>query len=69
MHPQRELLKEKGYVLVRECEFVEDFWINPKYISKEQYERFVYINLKDRKEIHFWEYCKNINHDFTKFYI
>jgi hypothetical protein len=69
MLPQRELLKEKGYVLVRQCDYVEDFWINPKYIKLKQYEKFIYTNYKDQVERHFWKYCNDINLNFTKFYI
>jgi hypothetical protein len=66
--PQRKLLKEKGYVLVRRCDIIEDFWINPKYIIPEQYNKFIYTNEIGQPEIHFWKYCKNINYDFTKLY-
>lgn len=67
--PQRELLIDKGYVLVRRCEIIEDFWINPKYVAPEQYTKFVYANDIGNRELHFWEYCKSINYDFTKLYI
>jgi hypothetical protein len=70
MIPQRELLKSKGYVLVRQCDIIEDFWINPKYIKKEQYEKFTYTNTSDlQKEKHFWKHCNQIGYDFTKLYI
>jgi hypothetical protein len=69
MIPQRELLKSKGYILVRQCDMIEDFWINPKYIEEKIYSKFVYSNTVDKKELHFWEHCKNINYDFTKLYI
>ena len=41
---QRGLLKEKGYILVKECEVIEDFWINPKYINEDQYEMLIQFN-------------------------
>lgn len=69
MIPQRELLKDKGYILVRQCDIIEDFWINPKYIKEEMYSKFIYTNSVGEKEIHFWEYCKNINYDFTQLYL
>lgn len=76
MKPQRELLKEYGYVLVRQCDIIEDFWVNPKYISKEQYTPFIHCNTMDQyiingdnKNTHFWKQCVDINHDFTKYYI
>jgi hypothetical protein len=71
MIPQRQLLKQYGYVLVRQCDIIEDFWINPKYIKEEQYKSFIYINTTDYvpgSEKHFWKHCTEINHDFTKFY-
>jgi hypothetical protein len=68
MLPQRELLLSKGYVLVRPCDYIEDFWINPNYVSIEDKEQFFYQNTTDKKEIHFWEHCKNIKFDFTSFY-
>jgi hypothetical protein len=74
--PTRLLMQQYGYVLVRECNIIEDFWINPNYISKDQYEKFIHvIDIKelgksdDNKDTHFWKYCSDINHDFTKFYI
>lgn len=69
MIPQRELLKSKGYILVRQCDYIEDFWINPKYVTKESYEKFIYSNTTDKREIHFWEHCYNINYNFTNLYI
>lgn len=46
--PQRKLLKEKGYILL--CsdvshkdypnDYYEDWWINPKFFEKEQYEKW-----------------------------
>jgi hypothetical protein len=70
MIPQRELLKSKGYVLVRQCDIIEDFWINPKYINLDTYEKFIYTNSKDlSKELHFWNHCKNIDYNFTKLYL
>lgn len=69
MIPQRELLKSKGYVLVRQCDIIEDFWINPKFVTENQYSKFVYSNITNQEEIHFWKHCNRINYDFTKFYI
>ena len=42
--PQREFLKERGYVLVKECEQIEDFWINPNYINEDQYKMLIQFN-------------------------
>jgi hypothetical protein len=74
--PTRLLMQQYGYVLVRECNIIEDFWVNPNYISKTQYEKFIHtIDIKelwksdDNKDTHFWKYCSDINYDFTKFYI
>ena len=69
MIPQRELLISLGYKLIRQCDYIEDFWINPKYITNEMCEKFTYTNTKDKREIHFWEHCYNMNYDFTKLYI
>lgn len=69
MIPQRALLSSAGYKMVRQCDIIEDFWINPKYINEESYSKFIYKNEIGKKELHFWEYCKNINYDFTKLYI
>jgi hypothetical protein len=69
MIPQRELLKSKGYKLIRQCDIIEDFWINPKYIKDNVCDKFIYANTLDKREIHFWEHCNNINYDFTKLYI
>jgi hypothetical protein len=72
MEPQRKLMKEYGYFLVRQCDIIEDFWINPKYIEINQYKDFIYTNTTDSKpgeEKHFWKHCVEINYDFTKFYI
>jgi hypothetical protein len=71
MIPQRQLLKQQGYILVRQCDIIEDFWINPKYIKEEQYKSFIYINTTDYtpgSEKHFWKHCQEINYDFTKLY-
>jgi hypothetical protein len=67
MIPQRNLLESMGYVLVRKCDVIEDFWINPKYVSENLYSKFIYSN-ENGKERHFWEYCKEINYNFTKYY-
>lgn len=76
MKPQRVLMKKHGYTLVKQCDIIEDFWVNPKYISKEQYENFLHhITLdqlglsKDNMDTHFWKQCSNINYDFSKLYI
>jgi hypothetical protein len=42
--PQRELLTSLGYILVKDCDIIEDFWINPKYIDEDQYEMLIYKN-------------------------
>lgn len=68
MIPQRKLLTDRGYILVRQCDIIEDFWINPKYITKEQYLKFQYSNKIGEEEIHFWKHCNRINYDFTKLY-
>ena len=69
MLPQRKLLIDAGYKMVKKCDIIEDFWINPKHIKKENYEFFAYENTHDlSKEKHFWQHCKNIGYDFTKFY-
>ena len=65
--PQREFLTDKGYVLVRKCEVIEDFWINPKYINKEQYEILIQHNTGD-PEIHPWRFLKGLEYDWTHFY-
>jgi hypothetical protein len=71
MIPQRDLLLSKGYVLVKHDNTIEDFWINPKYVSKEKYERFIYTNSSiqwadDSK--HFWEHLISIKQDFFHLY-
>jgi hypothetical protein len=53
-NPQREYLKEKGYVLL--CSDIsnleggifpfEDWWINPNYFEKEEYEKWMFDNQK-----------------------
>lgn len=42
--PQREFLTSLGYVLVKDCDIIEDFWVNPKYINKDRYEILTYKN-------------------------
>ena len=73
--PQRELMRKHGYILVRQCDIIEDFWINPKYVSKEQYEKFLYhVTLdqfglsEDNMDTHFWKQCSDMGYDFTKLY-
>jgi hypothetical protein len=75
MNPQRELMKNLGYILVRQCDIIEDFWINPKYISKEIYTKFIhhhtidqFVPNTDNMNTHFWKYCSDINYDFEKLY-
>lgn len=65
--PQREFLTDKGYVLVKKCEFIEDFWINPKYINEDQYQILIQDNCGE-EEIHPWRFLKSINYDWTHFY-
>jgi hypothetical protein len=67
MIPQREFLTSQGYTLVRKCDVIEDFWINPKYIEKEQYEMLITYN-DGNPEIHPWKYLKGIEYDWTHFY-
>ena len=68
MIPQRNFLINKGYVLARKCDYIEDFWINPKYVSAEDKKEFFYDNDKDKVEIHFWEHCNKIDFDFFSLY-
>jgi len=65
--PQREFLTEQGYTLVRKCEWIEDFWINPKYIDKEQYEILIQDN-SGPKEIQPRQFLKDIEYDYDHFY-
>ena len=66
-------LLEKGgtfsmiFGFVRKCEVIEDFWINPKYINKEQYEILIQHNTGD-PEIHPWRFLKGLEYDWTHFY-
>ena len=66
--PQRNFLQEKGYVLVKQCEWIEDFWINPKYISENKYEILKQVNSRDGEEVHPWDHLKNKGYDWTHFY-
>ena len=62
-----EFLTDKGYVLVKKCEFIEDFWINPKYITNEnQYKILTQYNVGE--EIHPWTFLKSVEYDWTHFY-
>ena len=65
--PQREFLTEMGYVLVKKCEWIEDFWINPKYINLDQYEILIQENTKD-VEITPAQFLKEKDYDWTHFY-
>lgn len=65
--PQREFLLERGYVLVRKCEWIEDFWINPKYVNKEQYEILIQDN-SGPTEIHPWKFLNSVGYDWMHFY-
>jgi len=65
--PQREFLTDKGYTLVRKCEFIEDFWINPKYINEDQYQILIQDN-SGETEIHPWKFLKSVEYDWTHFY-
>jgi len=65
--PQREFLTEKGYILVKKCEWIEDFWINPKYINKEQYEILIQDN-SGEIEIHPWMFLNSVGYDWSHFY-
>jgi hypothetical protein len=66
--PQRKFLQEKGYILVRQCEWIEDFWINPKYISEDKYEILKQVNSRDGVEVHAWTHLKSKGYDWTHFY-
>lgn len=72
--PQRKLLSSLGYILVKDCHVIEDFWINPKYISKDQYEILIHTNeAKDYGHtigvsIRPYEHFIKNNYDWTHFY-
>ena len=66
--PQREFLKERGYVLVKECEVIEDFWINPNYISPEQYELIVQFNYPGSRQCPPQNFLKAKKYDWSHFY-
>ena len=59
---QRKFLTDEGYILVVKDDFCEDWWINPKYIKKEQYEKFISTEYKD------FGLFKHINLNFEKYY-
>lgn len=65
--PQRNFLTEMGYVLVRKCEWIEDFWINPKYINEEQYNVLVQDN-SGPNEVQAAQFLKEIGYDYGHFY-
>lgn len=66
--PQREFLKERGYVLVKQCEVIEDFWINPNYISLDQYEVLIQHNLEGAQQIPPQQFLKSKEYDWSSFY-
>lgn len=72
--PQRELLSSLGYVLVKDCDVIEDFWINPKYINKDQYEILIHKNeTRDYGHaigatIRPYEHLMKKGYDWTHFY-
>jgi hypothetical protein len=66
--PQRNFLKERGYVLVKECEVIEDFWINPKYISLEQYELIIQHNKSGADQIPPQNFLQAKGYDWSNFY-
>lgn len=65
--PQREFLTEQGYVLVRKCEYIEDFWINPKYIDEKKYSILIQDN-SGEIEVQPRHFLKEKNYDWTTFY-
>lgn len=65
--PQRQFLTEKGYTLVKKCEWIEDFWINPKYINKNQYEILIQEN-SGEVEVHPWKFLHSVGYDWNHFY-
>jgi len=65
--PQREFLTAKGYTLVKKCDWIEDFWINPKYINKDQYEILIQENTADI-EVHPWKFLNSVGYDWSHFY-
>ena len=65
--PQREFLTEQGYTLVRKCEYIEDFWINPKYIWSNQYKVLIQDNC-GAEEVHTKQFLKAANYNWTHFY-
>ena len=66
--PQREFLKERGYVLVKECEVIEDFWINPKYINEDQYEMMIQFNHPGAKQCPPQNWLKEKGYDWSHFF-
>ena len=65
--PQREFLTERGYVLVKKCEWIEDFWINPNYIDEDQYKILIQDN-SGEIEIHPWKFLKSVGYDWNHYY-
>ena len=66
--PQRRFLKDMGYVLVKECEQIEDFWINPKYISPEQYADIVQFNHPGDRQCPPQNFLSAKGYDWTHYY-
>ena len=60
--PQRTLLKSLGYILVVQCDTSEDWWIHPKYITEEQYLKFLSVNTVR------FDLFRKINIDTRKYY-
>lgn len=65
--PQRKFLTDMGYVLVRKCEYIEDFWINPKYISEKKYQLLIQDN-SGPTEVQPRHFLKQKEYDWTHFY-
>jgi hypothetical protein len=65
--PQRLFLEEQGYILVRKCEYIEDFWINPKYVSDKKYKILMQDNCGPI-EVQPRHFLKSKNYDWTSFY-
>ena len=65
---------KNGYVLienamsVKECEQIEDFWINPKYISPEQYADIVQLNHRGDRECPAQNFLSAKGYDWTHYY-
>lgn len=66
--PQRNYLRDKGYILVREDDYIEDFWINPKYVNEDQYQILIQTNPRNSPEIQPAMHLKNMGYDWAHFY-